>query len=179
VSASETEVSEVFGASGGAGLFRRRMLDDLGGFDDSFFIFLEDGDLAWRARMAGWRALYAPSAVVYHHHSATVGHGSGFKNYLVGRNRVRLLAKNAGRRQLLLYGPAIVGYDLCYVAFAAAVHRSFAPMKGRMDGLREWRRYRRLGAATRRSVALPQSPGLAGALRRHRTWSSASARDRG
>ena len=92
-----SKVVEVFGASGGAALYRRAMLKKLGGFDESFFAFLEDVDLAWRARMEGWRAVLAPSAVVLHHHSATARHRSDFKNYFVGRNRVRLLAKNADR----------------------------------------------------------------------------------
>jgi len=176
VEASETEDTDVFGASGGAGLFRRLMLDELGGMDDSFFMFLEDGDLAWRARMAGWRAVYAPRAVVYHHHSASAGHGSSLKHYLVGRNRIRILAKNAGRRQLLRYGAAIVVYDVCYVAFAAVVHRTLAPVRGRLRGLAEWRRYRRAGSPSRGPLALPPSPGLRGALRRHGAWTTSSSK---
>ena len=63
------------------------MLEQVGGFDDTFFAFFEDVDVAWRARAHGWRTLYAPEAVVYHHHSATARHGSPAKLYLVGRNR--------------------------------------------------------------------------------------------
>ena len=55
-----SEPYEVFGATGGAALFRREMLDQVGGFDESFFAFFEDADLAWRAQAHGWRALYAP-----------------------------------------------------------------------------------------------------------------------
>ena len=62
---------EVFGATGGAAIFRSKMLTEVGGFDETFFAFFEDVDLAWRARGHGWRALYVPGAVVYHHHSAT------------------------------------------------------------------------------------------------------------
>ena len=101
----ESEPYEVFGATGGAALFRREMLDQVGGFDESFFAFFEDADLAWRAQAHGWRALYAPAAVVYHHHSATAQHGSPAKLYLVGRNRVRTLAKNATSGMLLLNAP--------------------------------------------------------------------------
>jgi GT2 family glycosyltransferase len=172
---SEREDVEVFGATGAMGLFRRRMLDELGGLDESFFAFLEDGDLAWRARMAGWRAVYAPRAISYHHHSATAVHGSGAKHYLVGRNRVRLVAKNASRPHLLRYASAMIAYDLCYVSFAAVAHRTLAPLRGRVRGLSEWRRYRRLGAPSRRPVSLPPSPGLLGALRRHRTWAASSS----
>src|SRR5207237_355175 len=61
-SACETDPVEVFGASAALALHRRAMLDALGGLDASFFAYLEDADLAWRARMAGWRCVLAPRA---------------------------------------------------------------------------------------------------------------------
>jgi GT2 family glycosyltransferase len=169
-SASEDEPVEVFGASGGAALYRRAMLDDIGGFDKSFFAYLEDVDVAWRAQMRGWRTLYAPRAVVFHHHSATLGHLSPAKLELVGRNRVRLLAKNATSAQLCRYGAAMLLYDLAYVAYVALIDRTLAPLRGRATALREWRVYRRAGSATRRPVALRASPGLREALRRRTVW---------
>jgi GT2 family glycosyltransferase len=60
VAESEPDVVEVFGASAGAALYRKAMLHELGGFDGRYFMYLEDVDLAWRARLAGWRAVYAP-----------------------------------------------------------------------------------------------------------------------
>jgi GT2 family glycosyltransferase len=170
VEESEREPIEVFGASGGAALYRRSMLDDLGGFDESFFAYLEDVDLAWRARMRGWRALYAPDAVAYHHHSATLGHGSASKLFLVGRNRVRLLAKNATTGTLLRYGLGIAVYDLAYVAFAAMRYRTLAPLRGRLSGLRDWPCYRRSGSAGRTEVSLAPAGGARAALRRDRVW---------
>jgi GT2 family glycosyltransferase len=167
--AGESEPVEVFGASGGAALFRRTMLEDVGGYDESFFVYLEDADLAWRARIRGWRALYAPRAIGHHHHSLTTVHGSRFKYLHVGRNRVRVLAKNASSRQLLIYGPAIVTYDVAYVVFAAFADRTLAPLQGRLRGLSEWRRYRPR-PAPRRSVALDRPRGLRAALRRRRAW---------
>jgi GT2 family glycosyltransferase len=170
VSTSESEVVDVFGASGGAGLFRRAMLDSVAGFDESFFAYLEDADLAWRARMHGWRSVYAPRAVVEHHHSATLGHRSSEKYFLVGRNRVRMLAKNATRSQLLRRGPSIVAYDLAYVAFVAARARTLAPLRGRLSGLSEWRSYRAAGQPHRRPIRLAPSPGIRAALRRDRAY---------
>jgi GT2 family glycosyltransferase len=167
---SETEVTEVFGACGGAALYRRAMLEQLGGLDGSFFFALDDADLSWRARMAGWRALYAPDAVVIHHHGATISHGSSFKYFHVGRNRVRMLAKNADGGQLRRWGLAMIAYDLCYVAFVAIADRSLAPLRGRLRGLREWRAYRRQGAAGRRPVRLESPRGLRAALGRRASW---------
>lgn len=170
VESSETEPVEVFGVSGGAALYRRRMLDEIGGFDESFFAYLEDVDVAWRARMRGWRALYCPTAIAYHHHSATLVHGSPLKYFLVGRNRIRLLAKNAHPGHLWRYGLAIAAYEVAYVAFVVLSDRTLAPLRGRIQGVREWRRYRNEGAPERRPVRLAKSAGVRGALRRRRAW---------
>lgn len=164
---------DVFGASGGAALLRRAMLDELGGLDDSFFFGLEDVDLAWRARMAGWRALYVPAAVVWHHHGTTGRHTSAFKHFHVGRNRVRTLAKNAEPAHLRRYGAAILAYDLAYVAYAVAADRTLAPLRGRLRGLREWRAYRRAGEAGRRPLELEPVRGLRAALGRRSAWDAA------
>jgi GT2 family glycosyltransferase len=170
VSVSENEPVEVFGASGGAAMYRRAMLDEIGGFDNSFFAYLEDVDVAWRARMRGWRCLYVPNAVVAHHHSATLGHGSSRKYFLVGRNRMRLLAKNASTAQLRRYAPWMLTHDLAYVGFIALTQLTLAPLFGRLAGLREWRRYRRAGAAGRREIPLARVSGVRAALRRQRVW---------
>ncbi len=173
VSASEREPVEVFGASGGAALYRRAMLEQIGGFDESFFAYLEDVDVAWRARRRGWRCLYVPGAVVLHHHSATLGHGSPQKYFLSGRNRIRLLAKNAHPGLLRRYGALMVANDIAYSAFLAVTRRTLAPVRGRLAGLREWRRYRRVGTSSedREQIALAPIRGVRAALRRHRAWS--------
>ena len=170
LSASENEVVEVFGASGGCAAYRRAMLDDIGGFDESFFAYLEDVDVAWRARMKGWRCLYVPDAVALHQHSATLGHGSGRKYFLVGRNRMRLLAKNASSAQLRRNGLRILAHEIAYVAFVALAQLTLAPLRGRLVGLREWKHYRRAGAENRRAIPLPRSGGVRAALRRRRAW---------
>jgi GT2 family glycosyltransferase len=166
------EPAEVFGACGGAALYRRAMLDEIGRFDGDYFLYLDDADVAWRARMAGWRALYVPEAVVWHDHSATTRHGSSFKYFHVGRSRVRLLAKNADRRHLIRYGTQMLAYDLAYVTFVAVAERSLAPLSGRLAGLREWRTARAQMAPRRRPVPLDRRQGLIAALRRRRAWLS-------
>ena len=80
--------------SGSAALYRRAMLDDIGGFDDGFFLYCEDTDLGLRARWAGWKCLYVPEAVVEHHSSNSAGPASALKAYYVERNRLFVLAKN-------------------------------------------------------------------------------------
>src|SRR5205085_4131844 len=66
IAAIEAGTVEVFGASAALALYRRAMLDAVGGLDVSFFAYLEDADLAWRARMAGWTCLLAPGAIGVH-----------------------------------------------------------------------------------------------------------------
>jgi len=170
--AVESEAIDVFGASGTLALYRRAMLDEVGGFDPSFFAYLEDADLAWRARMAGWRCLFAPQAVAYHRHSSTLTHGSSAKHLLVGRNRVRMLAKNASASLLRRRAPRMLVYDLLYVVYVGATSQTAAPLHGRLQGLAEWRTYRAAGRARRRPIELPPSPGLRAALDRNLVYRS-------
>lgn len=79
--------------SGCAALYRRAMLDEVGLFDEDYFLYCEDTDLGLRARWAGWRCVYVPEAVVEHRYSESAGRASGLKAYLVERNRLRMAAK--------------------------------------------------------------------------------------
>jgi GT2 family glycosyltransferase len=92
---------EVLLPSGSAALYRRAMLDEIGGFDEDFFLYCEDTDLGLRARWAGWKCLYAPRAVVDHAYSSTAGRASSVKAYYVERNRLFLLVKNFPAANLL------------------------------------------------------------------------------
>ena len=87
-------LEEVLMPSGSAALYRRAMLDEIGGFDDDFFLYCEDTDLGLRARWAAWKCLYVPDAVVEHHYSHSAGAASPLKAYYVERNRLFVLAKN-------------------------------------------------------------------------------------
>jgi GT2 family glycosyltransferase len=82
----------VFGACGGSSVYRKTMLDQIGILDNDFFFSLEDIDLAWRAQLTGWRCLYTPKAIVYHHLSATGGGVTA--SYYDGRNLIFTLVKN-------------------------------------------------------------------------------------
>lgn len=87
--------AEVFGACTTASLFRRRMLEEVGPLDPAFFAYLDDTDLSWRMRLAGWRVVYEPKAVVEHVSNGTGGRASDLLLFRVNRNRLFLLVKNA------------------------------------------------------------------------------------
>jgi len=85
----------VFGACAAAALYRRDMLDEVGLFDEDFVSYCEDGDLSFRAQLAGYRCFYVPGAVVYHMGSAsTGGKRSATATRLGSRNSFSLLVKN-------------------------------------------------------------------------------------
>jgi len=157
--------------------YRREVLDAcaVGGevLDEDMALWACDADLAWRARGAGWRCVLAPAAVAYHHHSPSLGHASSAKHLLVGRNRVRLLARNASRRQLRRRLLRIVAYDLLYVGYAGLTERTTAPLTGRIRGLRGWHADRDRAP---RDVPLSPPPGLRAALRRNRAYRAGAAR---
>ncbi len=76
----------VFGACAGAALYRTKMLDDIGLFDEDFFLLYEDVDLSFRAQLAGYKCIYVPDAVVYHHTGSSIGDDSPISVYYSHRN---------------------------------------------------------------------------------------------
>jgi GT2 family glycosyltransferase len=86
-------VEEVLWPDGCAAMYRRAMLDEIGGFDEDFFAYADDAELGLRARIAGWKCQYIPGAVVRHHRGATLGVRSSRRLELIERNRVLLAVK--------------------------------------------------------------------------------------
>ncbi len=84
---------EVLWPDGCAALYRKSMLDQIGGFDEDFFAYGDDAELGLRARIAGWRCIYTPRAVVRHHRGSTMGKGSPRRLELIERNRLLLALK--------------------------------------------------------------------------------------
>jgi cellulose synthase/poly-beta-1,6-N-acetylglucosamine synthase-like glycosyltransferase len=147
------EPADVFGASAGAALYRREVFEKVGRFDADFVAYYEDLDLAWRARLAGWEARYAPASVVHHKYSASSSPRSPWKTYQGERNRIWNLVQNYPWRHVAFgipWNAARLG-----VALARRLHRgpqpgsasdtdappSFAPLvQGRIDGYAGLRR---------------------------------------
>lgn len=99
------EVEEVFSGCGASLLIRREMVEEVGVFDDDFFMYYEDTDLAWRARIGDWKILYAPEALVRHIHCGTTEEWSPFFFFQIDRNRLAMVFKNGESRQIFcVYG---------------------------------------------------------------------------
>ena len=96
--------TEIFGACGGAAAYRREAWEQVGGFDERLFMYLEDVDLAWRLQQAGWESVFVPEARVYHHLSATGG--GEIASYYVGRNTILLHRRYLSPEQWLDALPA-------------------------------------------------------------------------
>jgi GT2 family glycosyltransferase len=139
---------EVFGPSGSAAFYRRSMLAEIGLFDARYFAYYEDVDLAWRARRAGWRCLYAPNARVHHVHSATGGKLSGFKAYYLGLNKWRTLFKHYPFGQMAAWLPLLLLVDGMGWGRETLLSRNTAALRGRLQAWRErgefWRERRHL-----------------------------------
>jgi GT2 family glycosyltransferase len=102
-----------------AAMYHRRVFEETGGFDVTFFAYGDDADLGMRARLLGWKSWYVPTAIVHHRHSATAGAYSPLKVKLVERNRLLLAIKNFPL-SLLLSNPYWSIRRFAWHAFAAS-----------------------------------------------------------
>lgn len=139
----------VFSACGGSSAYRRTMLDQIGLLDDDFFFSLEDIDLGWRAQLTGWRCIYTPQAVVYHHLSATGGGVTA--SYYDGRNLIFVLVKNYPSALWRRYGGQVLRAQLKLALDALRAWRGAAArarLRGMLAGLwglpRMWRKRRQI-----------------------------------
>ena len=110
--------SRIFSACGGASLYRKSILDEIGLFDENFFAYLEDVDISWRANSLGYKNMYCPSAKCYHICGATTSGMTGakyndFKAMQSGRNNILLPYKNMPILMFILNLPIlIIGYGI-------------------------------------------------------------------
>lgn len=125
------QAREIFGVCGAACMFRRKMINEVGGYDESYFAFYEDVDLNVRARIAGWNFQIVPEAVVWH-----VGNAAwhaGFERpdaenaRLVARNRISTQVKYMPLRSV----PRIMLVEIGALLRAARARRLMLTMSGK------------------------------------------------
>lgn len=154
------EAREIFGVCGAACLLRRELFDELGGYDESYFAFYEDVDLNVRARAAGWRFGYEPSAVVWHLGNASWRAGAprpgAWNARLVARNRIATQAKFMPVAAL----PRIAAVEVGALVRAAAQRRLGGTLRGKLEGL----------ARLRSSFGQRRSLAASADLSRARAW---------
>ncbi|MGL5676629.1 MAG: glycosyltransferase family 2 protein [Cellulosilyticaceae bacterium] len=118
-----TVQEDVFSACAGAALYRKSILDEIGGFDEAFFAYMEDVDISYRARIYGYRNVYCPEAKVYHIGSATSGsRHNPFKIHLAARNNIYVIYKNMPLLQKLI--------NLPFIALGCSIKYTFFTLKG-------------------------------------------------
>ncbi len=127
---------EVFGPCAGAALYRREMLDQVGLFDEDFFAYMEDADLAFRGRAAGWKCVFVPEAAVYHYHSATSGYMSDFSVYHGNRNIIWYAVKNFQGRLLWSALPWIIGRSLAVIPYYTLRGHGKVALLSKLDAIR-------------------------------------------
>ncbi|MDA2933634.1 glycosyltransferase family 2 protein [Acidobacteria bacterium AH-259-D05] len=140
------QVEETLFPDGCAAAYRKSMLDEVGGFDESFFAYGDDADLGIRGHWMGWKCLYVPDAVVYHRHSSTSGRFSMQKIYWIERNRLWLAIKNFPL-PLLVISPLFTLNRWLWNFFAALLQRGAAGNFRRQASL--WALVQTLGRAYR------------------------------
>jgi GT2 family glycosyltransferase len=127
-------VEYVFGASGAAAFYRRAMLEDVRQaseyFDESFFAYREDADLAWRAQWMGWRCLYVPEATAFHERRVLPERRlnlPGLINMHSLKNRFLLRIKNLDAGTYARFFIPISARDLAALAYVLLRERSSIP----------------------------------------------------
>ncbi len=117
VSAIYDNHQTVFGASGGASVYRVKMLAHIGLFDEDFFAYYEDVDISFRAQLRGWKVLYVPNALAYHQIGATSSKIQGFTTYQTIKNLPFVVWKNVPGRLLWKVLPR---FSLAYTLFCVS-----------------------------------------------------------
>jgi len=110
------QMKEVFGPCGGAAFFTRELIRDISFdrefYDEDFFIYSDDLDVSFRARLRGWKCLYVPKAQLYHKFQGTTGKISNFGLYYGIKNKLFFILKNYPLTSMIKYSPIIVGRQL-------------------------------------------------------------------
>lgn len=159
------EPRAIFGACGGAALYRRKALEQVGDFDEDFFAFYEDVDWNLRAQLAGLSCRYVPTAVVYHMGSATIGKGlSDFTRYHLWRNTLWIIVKDLPAGSLLRHSPQLVLGQLTNLAVALRDRKLGIWLRVWRDALRGLPRalHKRRQVQARRRVTLAQFDAVVG-----------------
>jgi GT2 family glycosyltransferase len=114
-----TDSREVFGACGAAFIIPKAVFDEVGGFDDDFFLSHEDVDLSYRARLRGYRVRYVADSIVRHRGSSSIGRSSRVAVFHGQRNLEWMYVQNTPLALLLRTLPGHIVYNTAAAAYFA------------------------------------------------------------
>jgi len=129
----------IFGACAGAALYRTSMLDDVGLFDEDFFLLYEDVDLSFRAQLRGYKCCYVPDAVVYHQASRTIGYDSLTSVYYGHRNLEWVYFQNMPGSLLVRTAMNHLIYTAAAFGYFCAKGLSTAFIRAKWDSIKAWK----------------------------------------
>lgn len=128
----------VFGATGGATLYKTALFKEIGLFDEVFFAYNEDVDIDWRTQLAGHKIYYEKSAIAYHKHSATSKKMPGFTTTQVFKNLPVVFIKNVPFPMVVLMGIKFVFIYWAFVFFKLLRGEGKAAFKGVFKSVTLW-----------------------------------------
>lgn len=129
-------IEDIFGPCAGAAMYKRDMLQEVGLFDEDFCAYMEDVDLAFRGKLAGWKCLYVPKAIVYHVHGGTAGYVTDYTVYHGNRNIIWNCVKNFPTGLLVTSIPWIVGRNIAVIPYYFLKGRGNIILKSKIDAIR-------------------------------------------
>ena len=147
----------VFGACAGAAIYRRAMLEDIGLFDEDFFLYGEDIDLSFRAQLRGYKCLFVPQARVHHQVAATAGWGSHLSVYYSLRNMLYVLVKDMPASLLLRHLGPILFYFLAGDMIFTVAGYAGAVARARRDNLKMLRKMMAKRRAIQAARCMPEA----------------------
>jgi GT2 family glycosyltransferase len=129
-----SEKEWIFGPCGGAGMYRRSVLEDVGPFDEDLFMYYEDVDFCFRAQLSGYRCISVPSARVYHLEGASAGTLPKSRNFYLARNAFTVIAKSFPTRLLIRYAHVLL-WEMAKRAGSPMLSGDFSAILGYFAGL--------------------------------------------
>ena len=127
---------EVFGACGGAAVYRRKMLEKVGFFDDDFFMTFEDVDLNFRAQLQGFKCMFVPGAIVYHHLRGTMRKHNARQTFFSQRNNEYFYLKNMPLALLVRFLPRRILYEVGAFAYFCLLGQARPFLAAKLDVLK-------------------------------------------
>jgi GT2 family glycosyltransferase len=150
------EEQEVFSACAAAAIYPKKAFDEVGGFDPDYFSYGEDVDLGFRLRLAGYRCIFLPNAVVQHVGSASTGRRSDFSVYYGHRNLVWTFVKNMPDVLFWILLPFHLLMNVLFISVSILRKQGKITLKAKIDAIKDlptwWKKREQIQANRRTSI---------------------------